>query len=196
MLKGAGRVDVSLEKDDAKIACEVCITSTVDYESQNILKCLAAGYDYAIAVVANHKKIPTLMEKLNSTVSRADRARAKVYSLTGLLEFLRDSQKDSKKTASKSKQRKGERLSFMEACEFFGINPSTLYRWLGQGKIPFYRPGREYQFDPDELALIGRQNDLGKRKPVVTVEPLRIEKTAPNAKKKQDVRYRKLLKLE
>jgi hypothetical protein len=65
-----------------------------------------------------------------------------------------------------------------------------------EGKVPFYRPGRGYQFARDELALVGRQDGPGKRKTVVTVEPLRIEKTAPKSKKKQDARYRKLLNLE
>ena len=39
-----GRVDVSLVKDDLKIACEISVTNRVEYEVQNIQKCFTAGY--------------------------------------------------------------------------------------------------------------------------------------------------------
>ncbi|MGI8466878.1 MAG: hypothetical protein ACR2N3_00305, partial [Pyrinomonadaceae bacterium] len=50
-------VDVSLEKENLKIAAEVSVTSTPDYETRNILKCLAAGYDFVLVVVSSQKKI-------------------------------------------------------------------------------------------------------------------------------------------
>jgi excisionase family DNA binding protein len=87
-------------------------------------------------------------------------------------------------------------MSFAEAYEFLGVGSSTLYRWIREGRIPFYRIGREYQFDREELVLIGRHDLSGKRKATVKLEPLQIEKTAPKSKKKQDARYRKLLNLE
>lgn len=40
----AGKVDVSLIRDDLKIACEISVTNTVEYEVQNIRKCFTAGY--------------------------------------------------------------------------------------------------------------------------------------------------------
>jgi excisionase family DNA binding protein len=195
VLNGTGSVDVSLEKDDLKIACEVSVTSTTDYELQNIRKCLAAGYDYAIVVASNQKKIPQLRSKFQISVPLEQQNQIKAFSITGLLEFLRELT-PKQIIREKAEKLPGQRLNFAEACEFFDINPSTLYRWVRQGKIPFYRPGREYQFDRNELALLGREDLSGKRKTTVEVEQLRIEKTAPKAKKKQDARYRKLLKLE
>ncbi len=99
-------------------------------------------------------------------------------------------------TPSKKEKPAGQRMSFAEACEFFGVGSSTLYRWIGEGRIPFYRPGREYQFDREELVLTGRQDLSGKRKASVKLEPLKVEKNVPKGQRQQDSRYRKLLKLE
>ncbi len=41
----SGRVDVGLEKDGEKIACEISITTTPEHEFKNIEKCLKAGYN-------------------------------------------------------------------------------------------------------------------------------------------------------
>ena len=43
-----GRVDVGLEQDGRRIACEVSVTSTEEQELSNIEKCLRAGYDRVI----------------------------------------------------------------------------------------------------------------------------------------------------
>ena len=113
-----------------------------------------------------------------------------------LLGFLRDL--TAPKTSHQKREGKppGQRLNFAEACEFFGIGRSTLYRWIREGRVPFFRPGREYQFDRNELVLLGRQDLSGKRKAVVKLGPLTIEKTSPPSKKEQDARYRKMLKLD
>jgi excisionase family DNA binding protein len=111
-----------------------------------------------------------------------------------LLAFLRQLT-GSDRPSRKGKQSSGQRLNFREACELLGKAPSTLYRWLNEGRIPFYRVGREYQFDRDELLLVGKHELSGKQKVAVKLDPLRIEKAKPKTKKEQDVRYRKLLGL-
>lgn len=199
VLNGAGSVDVSIEKDALKIAAEVSVTSTVAYETKNVLKCLSAGFDYACVVVSNQKKIPALQTKLLSEIPIEYHERIKVVSLTGLLTFLREltAPKENKENNKRKIEKpEGQRLNFTEACEFLNVSSSALYRWIQEGKVPFYRVGREYRFDRDELVLIGKQDLSGKRKAVVKLEPLKIEKTAPKSKKEQDSRYRKLLKLD
>lgn len=189
-----GNVDISLEKENLKIACEVSVTTT-DYEANNVRKSLASGYDLVCVISSQKKKIPLLKSKIYSEISLSQKEQVKVLCLPDFLTFLRSTvlPKDS---ADKKKEPKGQRLSFAEACEFFGVGASTLYRWINQGRIPFYRPGREYQFDREELALIGRHELSGKRKATVKLEPLKIEKAAPKSKKEQDKRYRKMLKLD
>ncbi len=195
VLDGGGRVDVSLEKDDLKIGCEVSVTTT-DYEVTNVLKCLAAGFDFIVVVASNQKKLPILASKIFSGVPVEDQPKVKAFGLTSLLGFLKEfcePKESSRKTPDKAA---GQRLNFTEAREFFGVTASTLYRWVREGRVPFYRPGREYQFDRDELVLIGKHDLSGKRKAFVNLSPLSIDKTAPKGKKERDLRYRKLLKLE
>lgn len=45
---GKGRVDVSLEREGKRIACEVSVTTDAAWEVHNIQKCLTAGYDEVI----------------------------------------------------------------------------------------------------------------------------------------------------
>lgn len=53
---GGGKVDVSLLRDELRIACEISVTNTAEYEVQNIEKCLASGYTliYMISNDPNH----------------------------------------------------------------------------------------------------------------------------------------------
>lgn len=50
VFRGLGKIDVALENEDAKIACEVAITNTIDYELQNIQKCLSGGFDAVVVI--------------------------------------------------------------------------------------------------------------------------------------------------
>lgn len=195
VLEGKGFVDVSLEKEDLRIACEVSVTSTAEYETQNILKCLSAGYTQTFVVVSNQKKIPALNSRLSEAIPLELKEKVKVFSLSGLLGHLREIA-FPKPEGLKSEKPSGQRLDITGASEFLGISPSTLYRWVREGRIPFYRVGREYRFDRDELVLIGKHDLSGKRKALVKLEPLKIGKAPPKSKKEQDKRYRKMLKLD
>ena len=73
ILGGTGSVDVSLEKDGRKIACEVSVTTGEEHEFGNIQKCLAAGYDQVILIASEKKTLKKLRksvaEKLEAEVS-------------------------------------------------------------------------------------------------------------------------------
>jgi hypothetical protein len=47
---GVGKIDVALENETCRIACEIAVTNTVEYELQNIQKCLHAGFDKVVIV--------------------------------------------------------------------------------------------------------------------------------------------------
>lgn len=195
VLDGSGRVDISIENENLKIACEVSVTTT-HYEVTNILKCLTAGFDFVVVVVSNQKKIPLLNTKIRSEIPVDHQDKVKTFGLTGLLGFLRELSVRKESTGKTSEKPTGHRLNFTQACEFFDVTASTLYRWVGEGRVPFYRPGREYQFDRDELVLIGKHDLSGKRKASVKLSPLNIDKRTPKGKKDRNSRYRKLLKLD
>lgn len=51
VLDGAGSVDLFLERPGLTIACEISVTTTIDHEVGNVLKCLKAGVK-SVAVIA------------------------------------------------------------------------------------------------------------------------------------------------
>jgi hypothetical protein len=62
-----GSVDLSLEREGMRIACEISVTSTPEQELGNVRKCLAAGYDEVILLSSEKKQL----DKLKKTVSSA-----------------------------------------------------------------------------------------------------------------------------
>ena len=63
ILAGAGSVDVSLEKGERKIACEISVTTEAEHEIDNIQKCLASGYELVVAVSSDPKTVRRLKER-------------------------------------------------------------------------------------------------------------------------------------
>jgi hypothetical protein len=66
-LPGLQSIDVALEKDDQKIACEISITTTVDHEVQNVKKCLAAGFSKVAVICVSEDRL----EKIEKAVVRS-----------------------------------------------------------------------------------------------------------------------------
>jgi hypothetical protein len=58
----AGRIDVALENDNQKIACEISVTTPSEYELNNINKCLAAGYSPVIVISPDKKHLKEIKQ--------------------------------------------------------------------------------------------------------------------------------------
>ncbi|MEN6520077.1 MAG: type IV secretion system DNA-binding domain-containing protein [Armatimonadota bacterium] len=70
---GQGRVDVGLERDGRRIACEVSVTTSPEHELANIQKCLASEYELVILCSPEKKvlnKIKTLCNKELSEIEQ------------------------------------------------------------------------------------------------------------------------------
>lgn len=63
-----GKVDVSLLRDELKIACEISVTNTVDYEVQNILKCLKANFLLVFMISNDSKHLYAIRELAIATI--------------------------------------------------------------------------------------------------------------------------------
>lgn len=66
VLDGAGHVDISLEQDDQKIACEVSVTTNAEHETGNVRKCLEAGYDTVLLIAPQKDRLLGLVKTLES----------------------------------------------------------------------------------------------------------------------------------
>jgi hypothetical protein len=64
-----GKVDVSLLRDELKIACEISVTNTVEYEVQNIMKCLKANYPLIFMISNDSKHLNAIRELAATTIN-------------------------------------------------------------------------------------------------------------------------------
>jgi hypothetical protein len=69
VLGGAGSIDVAIEKDSTKIACEISVTTGGDQELGNIQKCLAAGYDPVILISSEKRNLNKMKEFITGQLS-------------------------------------------------------------------------------------------------------------------------------
>lgn len=72
---GIGKIDVALENEHYKIACEIAVTNTVDYELQNIQKCLASGFDKVVVISADARHLENIRKRGESVILKAQTAK-------------------------------------------------------------------------------------------------------------------------
>lgn len=75
ILGGVGSVDVALEKDGGRIACEISVTTTAEHECGNLRKCLAGGFDQVVCISLERPFLAEVREMLLPTLSESERAR-------------------------------------------------------------------------------------------------------------------------
>ncbi len=72
---GIGKVDVALESEHLKIACEVAVSNTVQYEIQNIQKCLASGFEKVVVVSNDPKHLANIRKQAEAVIAEAQFAK-------------------------------------------------------------------------------------------------------------------------
>ena len=55
-------------KDSIKIACEIAVSNSVEYEVKNILKCLNTGYSLIFVISKNDKHLEKIKEKAEDEI--------------------------------------------------------------------------------------------------------------------------------
>ena len=88
ILDGQGQVDISLERDDQKIACEVSVTTSGQQEFGNVEKCLAAGYDEVILCSADRGSLRRIETHITAELDESARARVRFLEPEQLLLYL------------------------------------------------------------------------------------------------------------
>ncbi len=64
---GKGRVDVSLERNGKRVACEISVTTETEWEIHNLEKCLSAGYDLVVCCSSEKKIIENIRKAADTT---------------------------------------------------------------------------------------------------------------------------------
>lgn len=81
-------VDIALYRGDLRIACEVSVTTPLEYEVGNVEKCLAAGYGTVVVVSLKKARLGKLEKLLAETLPPAERQRVLLFTTEDLLAWL------------------------------------------------------------------------------------------------------------
>ncbi|MBI5021148.1 MAG: type IV secretion system DNA-binding domain-containing protein [Ignavibacteriales bacterium] len=85
---GLGRIDVGLEQNGKKIACEVSVTTDDQQEFHNIEKCLSAGYDKIIVCAPDRKKLDKIKTYTTKKLSSGDQEKILFFEPEALFVYL------------------------------------------------------------------------------------------------------------
>jgi hypothetical protein len=88
ILGGTGSVDVSLERDGRKIACEISVSSTVEQELGNAQKCIAAGYHLTVLISTDRKALKRLEAYVSKSLGKGAQKDLRFLLPEELIEYL------------------------------------------------------------------------------------------------------------
>jgi TraM recognition site of TraD and TraG len=98
---GKGKVDVGLLRNDRRIACEISVTTTAQWEIHNIEKCLTAGYDIVIICSTDKKNLVKIQKLIEQKLDAA--VQSKVLTLVPDELFLYLSQQIAKEESTEER---------------------------------------------------------------------------------------------
>ncbi len=81
-------VDIALYRGDLKIACEVSVTTPLEYEVGNVEKCLAAGFGTVAVVSLKKARLAKLGKLLDEAIPAENRAKVHLFTTEELLSWL------------------------------------------------------------------------------------------------------------
>ncbi|MGA9574712.1 MAG: hypothetical protein WBS20_12280, partial [Lysobacterales bacterium] len=81
-------MDVSLVRNDTRIACQVSITTTKDWELGGIEKCFTAGYSEVLLIGRTERHINSLSKFIEKNLDPKNQEQVKYVTSEGLIEYL------------------------------------------------------------------------------------------------------------
>jgi hypothetical protein len=79
-LASGGVVDVSLQKPQRMIACEISVTTPNVNEVENVRKCLTARYDFVAMLSTDSKRIASLERAITPKLTKVEQAKVRFFS--------------------------------------------------------------------------------------------------------------------
>lgn len=104
---GKGKVDVSLERNGKKIACEISITTSGDQELKNIEKCLNAGYERVVLCSPEKKTLENVKSLVSQELNESDQKKVFFFQPEEFFFYL---EKKIASEASKEERVKGYKV--------------------------------------------------------------------------------------
>src|SRR6185369_5167951 len=79
ILGGLGSVDLHLERSEETIACEISISTTIDHEVGNVVKCLKAGFSKIAVICFDEKKLRQIAAAVSGSLGSEVAARVSYF---------------------------------------------------------------------------------------------------------------------
>ncbi len=79
VLDGDGSVDLLLERADKRIACEISITTPIDHEVKNVIKCLKAGFSVVAIVCIDESRLKRIESAVAGSLGHERAAQVAYY---------------------------------------------------------------------------------------------------------------------
>lgn len=100
---GQGRIDVALENEKLRIACEISVTTKVEHEIGNLKKCLQAGYHVVIACSKRAQHLAKIKKTATATFDPAVLKKLRFLDPDQLVAFLDEFVAQSASTETRTK---------------------------------------------------------------------------------------------
>ncbi len=85
---GKESVDIALYRGELRVACEITVTTPLEYEVGNVAKCLAAGFGTVVVVSLKKARLAKLDKLLSEALPPEERRRVHLFSTEELLSWL------------------------------------------------------------------------------------------------------------
>lgn len=100
VLDGHGSIDVVLEREGMRIACEITVTTPTAHELQNIHKCLAAGFDRVLLLATDTRAVKRVRQALPQALAGEEVNKVNCLTIEELPAFLDQLQGPSVQTGT------------------------------------------------------------------------------------------------
>lgn len=152
ILGGLGSVDVALEKESLRIACEISVTTTSGHELGNIQKCLAAGFGHVLSVSAEKKVLEGCRTATIPVLTEGQRKQVQFLTPEQVFTFLEGLEVKAT-TASRPGAAVGSKdlLTAKELEELLRIDVKTIYSYVQRGLLPYVRIQSNLRFVRSEI---------------------------------------------
>lgn len=108
VLNNTGRVDVSLEREDKKIAVEISVTTNKEHEFNNIKKCIEADYDNVVLCSVDKKHLQTIQKYVKDNLEEENFSKVLFFQPEELFSYIDDNTSQPK--TKQDKRVKGYRI--------------------------------------------------------------------------------------
>jgi hypothetical protein len=110
VLDGQGSVDLWLERTGQTIACEISITTTIDHEVRNVVKCLKAGVPKVAVICLDEERLRKIGSAVSGSLGAELAARVEYFQPDQFIAYLKTIPAEISKEVEVTEVRRGYRV--------------------------------------------------------------------------------------